>query len=109
MREGFYRVIIEGNGIKGVLIGTLCDGRITGSDRTHRVAGVIREKGSHFSGTMTLTRYQKRDDIPEIAHLDRIDVTFSGFSSESFGQFEAKLQQRPDLNVKASFQYLCPF
>ena len=109
MRDGMYKVIIEGRGVKILMIGTLTDGRLIGCDPTHHVTGWVRESGSRFRGSLQMRRHAKPAGFVEIANLDVIDVTFEGIGGTSFGAFDARIEGHPDLPVKANFQWLCDF
>lgn len=109
MREGMYKVVIAGRGIKILMIGTLADGQITGCDPTHHVTGTVRETGTRLRGTMHMCRHAKPKGFVEIANLDIIDVTFEGIGNTGFGEFDAHIEGHPELKVRASFQWLCGF
>jgi hypothetical protein len=109
MRDGIYKVCLEGGGIKGFMIGTLANGRVTGCDQTHHVTGYVKSDGNRHKGEMTMRRHAHRDGFVEIANMDQIDVSFAGICGASFGEFDARITGRPDLPVKATFQWLCGF
>jgi glutamate synthase domain-containing protein 3 len=107
MRDGIYKVTLESGGLKGLIIGTLCDGLVTGCDQSHHVTGYVRQQGSRHKGTMVLSRHARPEGFVEIANLDHITVNFSGICGDSFGQFDAKIAEKTDLPVKATFQWMC--
>lgn len=107
MRDGTYKVYLDGGGVKGFVIGTLCEGRITGCDQTHHVIGTVADDGSRVRGSMTMTRHARVEGFTEIADLDLIEVTFSGIGGAVTGEFDARIAGRPELPVTATFQWLC--
>jgi hypothetical protein len=109
MRDGIYKVILTSGTMKGLIIGTLHEGLVTGCDQSHHVTGDVSQQGSHLKGTMVLRRHARPEGFIEMANLDVITVNFSGICGDSFGQFDAKLVERPDLPVKATFQWMCEF
>jgi hypothetical protein len=109
MRDGIYKVTLESGDLRGLLIGTLYEGKVTGCDETHHVTGKVVHKGNRIKGDMVMRRHAKPEGFVEIANLDTITVSFEGISGESFGQFDAKVAERPDLRIKATFQWMCEF
>lgn len=109
MRDGIYKVYIEGGGIKGFMIGALNNGFVTGCDQTHHVTGTVKKNGSRHDGHMVMTRHARPEGFKEIANMDVIEVRFTGICAASVGEFEARITGRPDLPVKASFQWVCGF
>jgi hypothetical protein len=107
MRDGIYKVWLAGGGVKVFMIGTLCDGRVTGCDQTHHVTGHVRKIGNRHHGEMLMERHGHCDGFVEIANMDRIEVSFTGICGTSVGEFDARIAGRPDLPVKASFQWIC--
>jgi hypothetical protein len=107
MRNGIYKVTLESGGLKGLIIGTLHEGLVTGCDQTHHVTGHVSQQGNRHKGTMVMRRHARLEGFVEIANLDVITVNFSGICGDSFGQFDAKLVEKPDLLVKATFQWMC--
>jgi len=107
MRDGIYKVILDSRGLKGLIIGALSDGRVTGCDQTHHVTGSVKRDGSRMSGTLVMKRHARPPEFVEIANLDTITVRFSGICSDNFGQFDAKIVEKPDLPVNATFHWLC--
>ena len=95
MRDGIYKVSLASGDRKGLIIGTVHEGLITGCDQTHHVTGRV----SHA----------RPEGFVEIANLDTITVRFAGICGESFGQFDARIAENPDLNVQATFQWMCEF
>lgn len=109
MQDGFYKVSLEGGGVKGFMIGTMSEGHLTGCDQTHHVTGNLQFDGSRLSGRLTMTRHAKPEYFVEIANMDVIEVNFSGICGANCGEFNARIEGRPDLPVKACFQRLCGF
>lgn len=109
MRDGVYKVTLESGSLKGLLIGTLYDGAVTGCDQSHHVTGKVVQRGNRIKGDMVMRRHARPKDFVEIANLDTITVSFEGIGGESFGQFDATIAENPDLHVKASFQWMCEF
>ena len=109
MRDGIYKVYLEGGGVKGFMIGALSNGVVTGCDQTHHVTGTVKNRGTHHEGYFVMTRHDRRDDFTEIANMDVIQVRFSGICAASVGEFDARIVDRPDLPVKASFHWVCGF
>jgi hypothetical protein len=109
MRDGMYKVVISGRGVKILMIGTLSNGRLLGCDPTHHVTGTVRETGSRFRGRLTMRRHAKPDGFVEIANLDEINVSFEGIGGTSFGEFDSRIEGHPELKVRAAFQWLCDF
>ena len=103
MRDGIYKVTLKSGGLKGLIIGTLHDGLVTGCDQTHHVTGAVSQQGSRLKGKMVMRRHARPEGFVEIANLDLITVNFSGIC----GQFDAKLAEKPGLPVKATFQWMC--
>jgi hypothetical protein len=56
-----------------------------------------------------MTRHARPAGFVEIANLDVITVSFDGICGDSFGQFDARVAEKPDLKVKASFRWMCEF
>jgi len=106
MRDGIYKVSLQSGPLKGLLIGTLHDGRITGCDQTHHVTGEVIEIGGRITGTMVMHRHDKPEGFTEIANIDVITVRFDGIAADSVGQFDATVAEKPGLKVKAAFQCL---
>lgn len=107
MRDGIYKVFLEGRGIKGFMLGALANGRITGCDQTHHVTGYVRSEGTRHEGTLVMKRHARPKGFVEIANMDEIEVSFWGICGTSFGEFDSCIEGKPDLPVKASFQWLC--
>ncbi len=107
MRDGVYKVCLEGGGIKGFMIGTLSEGRLTGCDQTHHVTGYVKSVGNHHKGALIMKRHAHCDSMVEIANMDTIDVSFYGICGSLLGEFDARIKGRSDLPVKATFQWLC--
>ncbi len=107
MREGVYVVSLEADGIKGLIIGTLCDGHMTGCDRTHLITGTYKQNGNRLSGTFAFKRHSRRPDIREIANLDDFEVRFNGIGGDGFGEIQSGVPGKPGLQVKAKFRWLC--
>jgi len=108
MRDGIYVVSLEAGGIKGLIIGTLRDGLMTGCDRTHLVTGSYKQKGNRLGGRFAFRRHTRRPDITEIANLDNFEVQFSGIGGDGFGEIHTGVPGKPGLTVKASFRWLGP-
>ena len=109
MRDGIYKVSLASGPLKGLIIGTLSEGRVTGCDQTHHVTGHVSHAGSRHKGKMVMTRHARPEGFVEIANLDVITVSFEGICGESFGQFDARIAENPDLKVTATFQWMCEF
>ncbi len=109
MRDGIYKVVLESGGLKGLIIGTLHEGLVIGCDQTHHITGHVSQQGSRHKGKMVMRRHARPKGFVEIANLDVITVAFAGICGSCFGQFDAKLAERPDLQVKATFQWMCDF
>jgi hypothetical protein len=109
MRDGIYKVSLASGDRKGLIIGTVHEGLITGCDQTHHVTGRVSHEGNRHKGTMVMTRHARPEGFVEIANLDTITVRFAGICGESFGQFDARIAENPDLNVQATFQWMCEF
>jgi hypothetical protein len=109
MRDGIYKVHISGGGIKGFMIGTLNQGRLTGCDQSHHVTGYVKSVGNHHKGEMVMHRHAKPDGFVEIANMDVIEIAFAGICGASVGEFDARITGRPDLPIKATFQWICGF
>lgn len=107
MREGIYAVSLESGGIKGLIIGALRNGAITGCDRTHFVNGTYKKKGNRLSGVFTFSRHTKRPDLREIANLDAFEVAFTGIGGDGFGELQSGVPGKPGQKVKATFRWLC--
>jgi len=107
MRDGVYQVHLASQGLTGFIIGTMCDGRLTGCDQTHHVTGYIRRDGSRFKGTLAMKRHARPPGFREIANLDDFEVRFSGICGDSFGQFDARIVDKPGLPVTATFRWVC--
>jgi hypothetical protein len=106
MRDGIYKVTLESGGIKGVVIGALRDGQITGCDRTHFVTGSYKRKGNRLSGTFSFRRHSRRDGVVEIANLDDFDVRFTGIGSDGFGELHSVVPGKHGPMVKATFRWI---
>jgi hypothetical protein len=109
MRDGIYKVRLAAGGLKGFVIGALSGGRLTGCDQTHHVTGQVEYDGRRLGGTMVMTRHSRPPGFVEIANLDTITVSFAGICGDSFGEFEAKIMEKPELPVTATFQWICAF
>jgi hypothetical protein len=109
MRDGIYTVSLVSGSLKGLLIGTVHDGRVTGCDQTHHVTGHVSHVGNRHQGKLVMTRHARPEGFVEIANLDVITVSFDGICGDSFGQFDARVAEKPDLKVKASFRWMCEF
>ena len=109
MRDGIYKVSLASGGRKGLIIGTVHEGLVTGCDQTHHVTGHVGHDGNRVKGRMTMTRHARPDGFAEIANLDIITVSFAGICGDSFGQFDARIAENPNLKVKATFQWMCDF
>jgi hypothetical protein len=107
MRDGIYKVDLSAGPMKGLMLGAMKDGVLTGCDQSHYVTGSYTRKGARVSGVFNFKRHSSRDDFKEIAYLDDFTVQFSGICGESFGQFESVVPGRPGLIVKATFRWLC--
>lgn len=106
MREGVYKVTLESGEVKGLIIGALRGGHITGCDRTHFVTGTYKRRGNRLSGTFTFTRHSRRADIPEIANLDNFEVNFTGIGGDGFGELHSIVPGKPSHKVKATFRWI---
>jgi hypothetical protein len=109
MRDGIYKVSLVSGGRKGLMIGTVHDGLVTGCDQTHHVIGKVSHEGNRHKGTLVMTRHACPDGFAEIANLDVITVSFAGICGDSFGQFDARIAENPGLKVQATFQWMCEF
>ena len=109
MRDGIYKVSLASGDRKGLLIGTLHEGLVTGCDQTHHVTGHVDQDGHRVKGKMVMTRHARPEGFIEIANLDVITVSFDGICGDSFGQFDARIAENPGLKVKATFQWMCEF
>lgn len=107
MRDGIYKVALEADGLKGMMVGAMRNGRLTGCDQSHFVTGTFKRNGHRINGSFRMTRHTRHPNIREIANLDEFNVNFSGICGESFGQFEAKVPERPGLVVYATFRWVC--
>jgi hypothetical protein len=107
MRDGIYQVHLKSRELPGFMIGTLCNGRLTGCDQTHHVTGQIRRDGSRFSGRLFMKRHARPAWFHEIANLDDFEVRFSGICGDSFGEFDATIVDKPGIPVVATFQWVC--
>lgn len=107
MRDGIYKVTLQAGEMKGLIIGALHDGQITGCDKTHFVTGTYTHNGARISGVFVMQRHTQRDDVVEIANLDDITAHFSGICGDCFGELDAVVKGRPDLKVKATFRKIC--
>ena len=109
MREGIYIVSLQAGAIKGLIIGSLCNGVMTGCDRTHFVTGRYKQNGNRLSGSFAFRRHTKRPDLTEIANLDNFEVQFTGIGGDGFGEIHSAVPGNPSQNVKATFRWLCAF
>jgi hypothetical protein len=107
MRDGIYKVFFESAGHKGFNIVAASDGIISGCDQTHFTTGHYRIDGSRLTADLHMSRHTKRDDFIEIADQDEIDIEMDGICSLGFGQFDARVIGRPEIDVTATFQWLC--
>ncbi len=107
MRDGIYKVLFESHGRKGFNIVAASDGVITGCDQTHFTTGTYEIDGNRLKANLHMTRHSKRADFIEIADQDEIDIKMSGICSLGFGQFDARVAGRSDIDVTATFQWVC--
>jgi len=107
MRDGIYKVYLDAGGAKGFIIGAMRDGHITGCDQTHFITGRFSRRGNRVKGSFIFKRHSRRSDFREIANLDDFETPFSGVCSDSFGQLEAAVPERPGLKVVATFRWVC--
>lgn len=107
MRDGAYKVILEANGERRLIIGSFRAGQLTGCDRTHFVTGTATRKGNRLSGTFHMVRHSRRPDIEEFANLDNFSIRFEGIAGDSFGEFDSEIAGKPGLKVKSTFRWVC--
>jgi hypothetical protein len=107
MRDGIYKVLFESHGRTGFNIVAASNGVIAGCGYTHFTTGTYKIDDNQFKARLHLTRHSKRDDCIEIVNQDEIDIKMSGICSLGFGEFDARVVGRSDIDIIATFQWVC--